>query len=211
MCRLQIQLNSLNWLIEKQKCVRSRTSARQRALRASGHRHFRASRSLRAGAPAVPANRLSDRSPRVRGGPCPTPETQNRESKESSIRGSGLIMIRDPGLRRPGSQLHSVWFFLQKLHRHYPILFESTIEFAAIDSQRGGRADLIAAELLQHRKDVAFLNLSQRNALIHIGLENAPKIDSTRMGAIVGDLYGQISQPQLLLGTDSQRISNRIL
>ena len=51
----------------------------------------------------------------------------------------------------PGAQLQSVLFFLQELNRHYSILFEPAIKLAAIDSQRGGSLDLIAAKLLQHR------------------------------------------------------------
>jgi hypothetical protein len=51
----------------------------------------------------------------------------------------------------PGSQLHPVLFFLQKLNRHHSILFEPAIKLAAIDSERCGSLNLIAAKLLQDR------------------------------------------------------------
>ncbi len=41
-------------------------------------------------------------------------------------------------------------FFLNESHRHHSILLETPIELAAIDSECGRGAHLVAAELLEH-------------------------------------------------------------
>src|SRR6266511_635987 len=80
-----------------------------------------------------------------------------------------IKISRCSGVGGPGPQLQPVLFFLQKLNRHYSILFEPAIKLAAIDSQRCGSLDLIATKLLQHRKNVALLDLSQGHAVGHVG------------------------------------------
>ena len=61
-----------------------------------------------------------------------------------------LLLTAELGLAGPGSQLHSVLLFLQKLNRHHAILLEPAIKLAAINAKRRSSLNLIAAKLLQY-------------------------------------------------------------
>ena len=98
------------------------------------------------GAPAVPTNHLTPASKARFNTPLKAVTANQPKSIRRYGRGHEKVCL---GVGCPGSQLHTILFFLQKLHGHHAILFETSIEFAAIDSQRRCCAHLIAAELLQ--------------------------------------------------------------
>ena len=72
-------------------------------------------------------------------------------------------------------------FFLQEPHRHHAILLQTSIKFAAIDTEGGCGPHLVSAKLLQYRKDVALLDFSERHGVVHVGLENLPEIIMCRL------------------------------
>jgi hypothetical protein len=74
-------------------------------------------------------------------------------------------------------QLHPIAFFLQEPDRLDAILFQATIKFAAINSQRRGRSYLISFKLMKNREDVVLLNVRQLGAAFSISFQDLPEVD----------------------------------
>src|SRR5215210_4734974 len=109
-------------------------------------------------------------------------------------------------------QLHTVEiFFLDEPDCHHPILLEPAIKFTAIDSQSGCGAYLVPAKLLQHRENIAFLDLSEWDRVVHVSLKHLLEVLRTRLGRRCQNLWRQIRDSQLVVEADRQRIFDRVL
>src|SRR5829696_5186806 len=108
-------------------------------------------------------------------------------------------------------QLHTFKvFFLEEPDCHHPILLEAAIKLTAIDSQSRRGAYLVPAKLLQHRENIAFLDLSEWNRVVHVGLKHLPEVLRTRLRSRSQNLRGQIRGSQLVVEADRQRILDRV-
>src|SRR5215212_1322742 len=109
-------------------------------------------------------------------------------------------------------QLHTVQiFFLQEPDCHHTILLEPAIKFTAIDSQSGCGAYLVFSKLLQHRENIALLDLSEWNRVVHVSLKHLPEIVGTRLRRRCQNLWRQIRDSQLVFESYRQRILDRVL
>src|SRR5262252_5687566 len=96
-----------------------------------------------------------------------------RGFKSGYLRYSGSQWLMGSSFPASNAQLHPIVLFLgQELNCQYAILLKSTIELAAINSERGGRLNLISAELPQYRQNISSLDFGKRDTAVSIRLQH---------------------------------------
>src|SRR6185295_2662378 len=92
----------------------------------------------------------------------------------------------------------------------HSILLETAIELAAIDTECGSGAYLVAAKLLQDRKNVTLLDLRKWNCIVHVSLKHLPEIGGAGLRMRQQNLGRQIRCVQLVVKSDRKRVFDRV-